>query len=484
MRRFSKALLAAAMAGAAALMFQPSAAMADNPVKLEPAQPLVARDGLSNTVEKLKAGGPLNVVFLGGSITCGGASQKGYVTFMTEWFKKNYPDAKVNVFNAGISGTGSDFGAKRYDRDVLSKDPDLIFIEFCVNDGVRDMTMHMERMVHKTWLKNPKADIVIFYTLANTHLDSYKDGNLPPAASAHERVAAFYGIPTIGTALAAATKVNSGEIKWDFFSKDGCHPTQDGYEIFDAAFASAMPVLLKTGTPKAHELGKSITSKLEVYPPPLTLKPVDQSLVLTTPSGEKSLKAYPLPLPSVNWAKEPSFDGADGKTLWRLSWLPRSFAGKFDTSIGSDKSKWEGNSMVWFEEDKSFTGPKGTAIFNGSGDSTMFGASSGELGVLRFIAPTTGRYAVSVKSGKINFWQSDDKSLSLAVLKFSWNVGKGEPVAFQKEMKKDGKGLAMDFEVKLLAGEELAFIPDLDTPGYLGGSWSNFKVLVGYMGEN
>ncbi len=484
MRSLSKAFLAAASACAAAFLLQAPCATAADAPKLEPAQPVAARDGLPNLAEKLKAGGPVNIVFLGGSITVGGASPKGYVSYVADWFKKSYPDAKINVFNAGISGTGSDFGAKRYDRDVLSKDPDLVLVEFCVNDGTRDMTMHMERIVHKTWQKNPKTDLLFFYTLANTHLDSYKDGKLPPAASAHERVAAFYGIPTVGTGLAAASKINAGEIKWDFFSKDGCHPTQDGYEIFDAAFASALPELLKTGSPKAHELGKSITPNLEVYPPAIAVKPLDYSVPFESAKGEKALKVYPLPVPGVNWIKEPSFDGPDGKTLWRLSWMPRNLGGKFDPAIGADKSKWEGNAMTWFEEDKCFTGPKGTSIFRASGPATSFGASTGELGVLRFIAPATGRYAVSVKSGKIEFWQSDDKSLSLAVLRISWNGGKGEPLAFQKEMKKDGKGLSIDFETKLLAGEELVFIPDLDTPGYIGGSWSGFKVLIGCMGEN
>jgi len=452
--------------------------------KLETATEFNVRDGLPNVAEKLKSGAQVNVVFLGGSITVGGASPKGYVTFVTDWLKKSYPDAKVKVFNAGISGTGSDFGAKRYDRDVLSKDPDLVLVEFCVNDGDRDMTQHMERIVHKTWLKNPKTDILFFYTLANSHLKSYKDGMLPPSASAHERVAAFYGIPTVGTGFAAASKINSGEIKWEQFSGDSCHPKQEGYEIFDAAFAKAFPEFLK-GEPKAHAFGKSITANLQVYPPPLSVKPVDASAVLATSNGEKSLKAYPVPVPAVNWIKEPSFDGADGKTLWRLSWLPRKAGGKLDSTVGADKAQWEPNAMTWFEEDKCFTGPSGTALFRGAGETaTVFGATPGELGILRFIAPATGRYALSVRSGKIEMWQNDDKTLSLSVLKFSWNGSKGEPLALVKEVKKDSKGVTLDLDVKLLAGEEIVFITDIDAPGYIGGSWRDFKALVGFMGEN
>jgi lysophospholipase L1-like esterase len=51
------------------------------------------------------------------------------------WLKEQYPKATINLVNSGISGTGSDFRDRRYDRDVLSKNPDLVLIEFCVNDG-------------------------------------------------------------------------------------------------------------------------------------------------------------------------------------------------------------------------------------------------------------------------------------------------------------------------------------------------------------
>ncbi|MEI8036911.1 MAG: hypothetical protein WCJ14_00850 [Verrucomicrobiota bacterium] len=67
---------------------------------------------------------------------------------------------------------------------MLAQNPDLVLIEFCVNDGDGDRSESMEKMVHKTWMKNPKTDLVIFYTMAPKHLDSYKAGKLPPSASA------------------------------------------------------------------------------------------------------------------------------------------------------------------------------------------------------------------------------------------------------------------------------------------------------------
>ena len=449
-------------------------------VKLESAVPFTVRDGLPNVAAKLKAGAAVNVVFLGGSITVGGVSPKGYVTFVRDWLTAQYPRATITVVNAGISGTGSDFGDRRYDRDVLSKNPDLVLIEFCVNDGDNDRTEPMERMVHKTWLKNPKTDLIFFYTLAKHHLAHYKGGLLPPSASAHERVAVFYGIPTLGTAFHAASKIVSGEIPWGTFSQDGCHPTQEGYVLFDAIFEKALPELLKSAPSHAHALGKSITPKFAVYPPLIKAKPLEFKGEFVTAKGEKAVQVYPLPIASKNWVKEPVFAGEGGKPLWRLSWMPRACGGKLEPSVGADKTLWETNDMVWFEGDGCFTGPQGQGLFKRHFENAIFGISGKEIGVLRFVAPETGRYAVSVKSGPWVCWMSEDKAMSLSLLKFTWKDGPGESLAFQKEVKKESKGLAMDVETRLMAGEELAFVPDVSAAS---GDWTSLRITVGLLAK-
>lgn len=482
MKQRSLCATAAALWAAATLLL-PVLATAQAPrkeVKLEPAVLYTGRDGLPNVAEKLKNGAEVNVVFLGGSITVGASSPNGYVTFVGKWLKEHYPNAKINVVNSGISGTGSDFGNRRFDRDVLSKKPDLVFIEFCVNDGDTDRTDSMEKMVHKAWMKNPKTDLVIFYTLEKHHLDYYKVGNLPPSASAHERVAAFYGIPSLGTVFNATAKINSGELPWETFSHDGCHPTQDGYVYFDDVFAQTLPELLKAAPPKAHELGKSITPNLVVYEPPMVAKPLEFKGDFVTVSGEKATKVYPLPVPAKNWIGEPTYYAADGKPLWRLSWLPKTVGGKFDPAIGADKTLWETNAMAWFEGDHCFTGPEGTGLFGPNGENSLIGISRHEIGIIRFIAPETGRYALSVKSAPWGTYKGEDKTMSLAVLKFGWDGKPGESLAFQKEAKTESKGLAINLETKLLAGEELVFIPDID---YMFGNWLGFQLIVGYLGQ-
>ena len=86
--------------------------------------------------QKLKSGKPATVIFLGGSITMGAKADKGrsYRELVGTWLSKTYPKAKIKLVNRGIGSTGSILGAFRFEEQILNEKPDLLFIEFCVND--------------------------------------------------------------------------------------------------------------------------------------------------------------------------------------------------------------------------------------------------------------------------------------------------------------------------------------------------------------
>ena len=75
---------------------------------------------------------------------------------------------------------------------------------------------------------------------------------------------------------------------------------------------------------------------------------------------------------------------------------------------------------------------------------------------------------------------SEDKVMSLSLLRFTWKGGSGESLAFQREVKKESKGLAMDVETRLVAGEELAFVPDVNAQS---GDWTNLRITVGLLAK-
>ena len=75
----------------------------------------------------------INCVAIGGSITAAGGVSASGGSKVSTWLGEK-TGKKVNFYNAGIGGTGSDFGITRLYDDVVSRDPDIVFVEFSVND--------------------------------------------------------------------------------------------------------------------------------------------------------------------------------------------------------------------------------------------------------------------------------------------------------------------------------------------------------------
>ena len=216
----------------------------------EPHQPTIQavvqeRSGLPHVFAKLKAGEPVTVAYFGGSITQGsGASQEdktSYRALVGQWFTATFPQAAVANVNAAIGGTGSDLGAFRAGRDVLNHHPDLVFVEFAVNDGGSPEAMidrAMEGIVRQIRRHDPATDICFVYTFVVGQRDEVARTGLTRAMRRDEIVAAHYGIPSVNMALPAARRLEGGTLTAADFSKDGVHPTDAGYRIYaDAVIA-------------------------------------------------------------------------------------------------------------------------------------------------------------------------------------------------------------------------------------------------------
>lgn len=93
---------------------------------------------LMKVMERAAHGEEITIAYLGGSITAGSSAspqaEKCYANLSTEWWRNTFPDAKINYVNAGIGATDSWLGVHRVGTDVLSHDPDLVIIEYSVND--------------------------------------------------------------------------------------------------------------------------------------------------------------------------------------------------------------------------------------------------------------------------------------------------------------------------------------------------------------
>ena len=83
---------------------------------------------------------PVRVVCFGDSITgvyyhTGG--RRAWCDMLGIALKRLYPQARVEMFNAGISGNTSAAGLKRIEKDVLARRPHLVVVMFGMNDTAR-----------------------------------------------------------------------------------------------------------------------------------------------------------------------------------------------------------------------------------------------------------------------------------------------------------------------------------------------------------
>lgn len=232
---------------------------------LVPAVESTARGGLPNFFDKLKAGKEVRIAYLGGSIT----AQEGWRPKTLAHFQKAYPDAKVSQINAAIGGTGSDLGVFRLGHDVLQHKPDLLFVEFAVNDGgapPERIFKTMEGIVRQTWKALPDCDICFVYTLVEGMAGDLQNGKFPRAASAMEKVADHYGIPSIHMGLKVAQLAKEGKLvfkgplpKTDaekaaagdkiIFSPDSVHPyPETGHQLYLESILRSLPAIQAAGT--------------------------------------------------------------------------------------------------------------------------------------------------------------------------------------------------------------------------------------------
>ena len=196
---------------------------------------------LNNTLYRLQHDKKLTVGYFGGSITEGaGASKPEFCwrSLTTAWFRETFPDCEIDAIQGAIGGTGSSLGIFRMENDLLSKNPDLVFIEFSVNDGCGDffeISANSETLVRKIYTHNPNAEIIYVHTTTKALSDIVAAGGEITARTAHSTVMHYYGIPQIDMGEILRARIASEGGDWLQYTTDNVHPKDNGYAIYSDA---------------------------------------------------------------------------------------------------------------------------------------------------------------------------------------------------------------------------------------------------------
>lgn len=203
-------------------------------------------------IEQMKSGEETTVAYIGGSITQGmnAGSDGCYAKLSYNYLAENYGTGdNVKYVNAGIAGTPSVLGNLRLERDVLSHKPDIVFIEFAVNDAQDLIHRESYESMVKTILsqENEPAVILLFTILENGY-------------TCQEYMSAIgerYGLPMISVGDALTPEFNEGRMVWDDYSDDGSHPHTEGHKLVTEFIVNYFEKLAADETvPEGYEMPK------------------------------------------------------------------------------------------------------------------------------------------------------------------------------------------------------------------------------------
>lgn len=182
---------------------------------------------LVKAINKLKANEEVTVAFIGGSITNGTSAGDDlcYAKLTFDKIQAEFPDAKVNYVNAGIGATDSVYGLARADDDVLSKNPDIVFVDFSVNDTAEFADIYKETyaaLLKKLW-NSESAPAVVTLVMTEDNGTSMQD--------VHGEIAKEFDLPMVSYHDAVMSVIDNGSIAWTDISDDNIHPNVAGHAL-------------------------------------------------------------------------------------------------------------------------------------------------------------------------------------------------------------------------------------------------------------
>lgn len=184
---------------------------------------------LEKVLTKIRSGEPVNIMALGGSVTEGA----GAVNFSYSYgeqlifaLQETYPNSQIHYYNSGLGGTPSTLGLMRYERDVtqvIGDNPDLVIIEFAVNDYEEPTKGRAYESLVRTILEKENAPAVILLFSVFESKWNLQNEYIP--------IGNHYGLPMVSIKDAIATAYAGNHLTDKEFFADIYHPTNYGHEI-------------------------------------------------------------------------------------------------------------------------------------------------------------------------------------------------------------------------------------------------------------
>lgn len=210
------------------------------------AQDSAAAPAAAKADELLRAGAePVRIVCLGDSVTgiyyhTGG--RRAYAEMIEIAMTRLYPNAQVQVFNAGISGHTTIDGLNRLDSDVLAHKPTLVTIMFGLNDMTRvpmeTYEANLATLIRKC--REAGAEVLLCTPNSVAETPARPVAKLIEYIAGIRRVSEREQVPVVDLYAAFEAIRNADPAKWSMMMSDEIHPNMVGHKRIAETIARAI----------------------------------------------------------------------------------------------------------------------------------------------------------------------------------------------------------------------------------------------------
>lgn len=194
---------------------------------------LSKENALAAVMKKAQAGEKVTICVLGGSITQGTISsgssdskvekKTAYANIFFDWWEETFPSVEFEFINAGIGATDSYLGVHRVQKDVLDYHPDLVLVEYAVNDGSSYFyEKTYDNLLRKILLSKDHPAVLLLF-MGQT--------NGTTAQINQSKIGYNYSLPMVSYINVINDMMEKGTYKEKDLSGDQVHPSALGHAI-------------------------------------------------------------------------------------------------------------------------------------------------------------------------------------------------------------------------------------------------------------
>jgi lysophospholipase L1-like esterase len=165
-----------------------------------------------------------------------------YPFLLHQELNQRFPHAVINVIVTGIGGENSESGARRFRRDVLSLRPDVVTIDYALNDraiGLARSEKAWRAMIEMALAQRVKVILLTPTADLSAHLEDPHDP-LNQQAEQIRRLAAEYHVALADSLAQFQNQVHAG-IKLSKLMAQSNHPNRKGHELVAAELLKWFP---------------------------------------------------------------------------------------------------------------------------------------------------------------------------------------------------------------------------------------------------